>query len=58
MSVLVRSMTKDKKSCKGEKVCYCDFVAALVPGKIYSGEFFHGKQLSYFRIEGAEGVRQ
>lgn len=31
MSVLARSMTKDKKNvAMGEKVCYCDFVAALV----------------------------
>lgn len=30
MPVLVRSMTKDKKVAMGEKVCYCDFVAALV----------------------------
>lgn len=30
MPVLVRSMTKDKKKvAMGEKVCYCDFVAAL-----------------------------
>lgn len=42
----------------GEKVCYCDFCCRFSAVKIYSGESFHGKQLSYFRIEGAEGVRQ